>query len=794
MINQIIFNDDDIFDDSKYLFKGDIKLFNYQKKTISTLMNHERGQMKLTVDNSKLNTLESELSNKDYTFSNNFARDMKRFCTTKDKKFLYKNNMSSIDIYSVEANFGYNIGVLSNTVGSGKTLVILGFIMRNKFFKKNALKNCYKKKIYTNSTISSDVCDIIADYLVEKDSFSLNISTNYIRNNNNLFKSSYYDNVELSKQPRHTIKTNLIIVPHNLFEQWKEEINKTYLSVLLIKDKRNLVNIREKILNNDYNIILCNVNKVIQLLIELPNTKYNFERVFIDEADVINLPNFPELNCNFLWLITTTYTRILSPKNNGFINNLFRSNYYSTSTHTQFYKFLLEKLTFSFNKDHIENKLKLSVPNKNFIIVKNNFINSLFYNLEKTTYYKFLNSYDYESLYTYMIRFRGSRMLYFFLRYLFFQVIGNYGNSQDIIEHTIRNTEYNYEGLSSILFLFIIQRLHKINFDIIHRKIGPRIRFIKTIVTDIKRHILNCPQCYLNYGENNIKNFLSFNLYDHDMKDLNDFLNQNRNNNHYKKCPINIDQLKYKLFSLQATFKLLKTEIDIIKYIKHQLINSGYCLKCMTIHNSSQNCNESIFFNLFQIVNIDFSKFDEYLVDISKFYRFKYVREIIYDDIIMRPSIENIISSQSNFKLEQMIISLKKDINAGKRCLVFSDNNFFIHNIIIELKKHGISHRVLKGNTNTINFIIRKYKNKEINVLLLSMKHCGSGINLEMSDNIYIMNFLDKSMETQVIGRVNRIGKKNELNVNYYLTTHEYDFFKQIISSDTKSNIIIEEI
>ena len=74
------------------------------------------------------------------------------------------------------------------------------------------------------------------------------------------------------------------------------------------------------------------------------------------------------------------------------------------------------------------------------------------------------------------------------------------------------------------------------------------------------------------------------------------------------------------------------------------------------------------------------------------------------------------------------------------------------------------------------------------------MKHCGSGINLEMSDNIYIMNFLDSETETQVIGRVNRIGKKNNLNINYYLTTHEYDFYKKIISTDKKSNIIIEEI
>jgi len=798
-INNIFLDNTLDLDDSKYLFKDNIQLYDYQKQTITTLLNHERGQMKITIPLNYLNILENEFLNKDYTFTNNLARDIKRYLKSRDHKFLFKNNMNLKNKFYIEANFGYNIGVLSNTVGSGKTLVILGFIMRNKFFRKNILKLSYKKNIYNNSNLPGDICDVISEFLVEKNSFELNINSNSIKNNNNLYLSRYYNNNEVIKAHKTIIKTNLIIVPHNLFEQWKNEINRTFLKTKFIKDKRNLKDIKNDILNNNYDIILCNVNKVIQLLEFLPNEKYNFERIFIDEVDVINLPRFPELNTNFLWLITTTYTRILNPKNIGFINNLFRSNYFSNKTINSFYKFFLEKLTFSFNQNYIQQKIKLTIPNKNFFIVPNNFINTLLYNLECKSYYKFLNSYDYESLYNYILKSKSRHMIRFILRYLLFNCIGNFPiDDQHVIQNIINNYVFDFESNASIFFIFILFRLHHINYDLINRKIIPRMRHINNIIREIKVHVINCPSCN-NQLENNqyIKETLgNFNLFEHDIKDLNHFLASIKS----EKCPLNInalrDQLKYKTFSVKKTFIQLKQEIHQIKYISKQLLRNNYCLKCMNKHNSDHSCIETNFFNFFTIVNIDFSNFSSFIIRIYKSYNQKFIRDIKHEYFKLQNIKDNNDNNDinQNTKIENMIISLKKDILDKKRCLVFSDNNYFFKIIKYELDKHSITNRTLKGNTNTINSIIRKYKNHDINVLLLNMKHCGSGINLEMSDNIYIMNFLSSEMETQVIGRVNRIGKKNNLNVNYYLTTHEYAYYKKIISSDTKSNIIIEEI
>ena len=793
-INNIFLDNSLDLDNSKYLFKDDdIKLFDYQKQTISSLLNHEKGQMTIKLPKNYLSLLENEFHNKSHTYSNNFSRDIQRYLRTREKKFLLKNNMNILDRYHIKVNFGYNIGVLSNTVGSGKTLIILGFIMRNKFFKKNLLKLSYKKKIYNNTKYPSDICDVISDFLVEKDSFSLNISSNHIKKNNNLFYSNYYLKDDLKEKT--IIKTNLIIVPHNLFEQWKNEINKTFLKTKYIKDKRNFKDIND-ILDNKYDIILCNVNKVIQLLEYLPNEKYNFERIFIDEVDIINLPRFPELNTNFLWLITTTYTRILNPKNIGFINDLFRSNYYMNKSVRSFYKFFLEKLTFSFNKTHIQEKLQLIIPNKNFSIVPNNFINTLLYNLKCESWYKYLNSYDYESLYYHILKTKSRNLIKFMLRYLLLNIIGNFDPSiEQTIQNIILNFSFDYENNASILFIIILHRIHRINYDLINRKIIHRIRHINNIVRIIKEHLLNCPICLKDH-KRFINNINDFNLFQHDIHYLNDILFSIQS----EKCPMNVnqlrDQLKYKIYSLKKTFKEVKKQITEIKYIKKQLLNNNYCLQCMNKHTEDVSCIESTFYNFFVIVNINFYQFDSFFRNILNEFQPKFIRDIKYDIYQKEeyPEIDNIIEKKHNVKIENMLISLKKDIGNKKRCLIFSDNNYFFKNIKYELDSHSISNRTLKGNTNTINSIIRKYKNHDINVLLLNMKHCGSGINLEMSDNIYIMNFLDSETETQVIGRVNRIGKKNNLNINYYLTTHEYDFYKKIISTDKKSNIIIEEI
>ena len=81
---------------------------------------------------------------------------------------------------------------------------------------------------------------------------------------------------------------------------------------------------------------------------------------------------------------------------------------------------------------------------------------------------------------------------------------------------------------------------------------------------------------------------------------------------------------------------------------------------------------------------------------------------------------------------------------------------------------------MLKGSSNVLSKTINEYKNGDINVLLLDAENYGSGLNLEMTTDIIIYNNLGESLEKQVIGRGQRLGRKESLTVTYLQYNNEY--------------------
>ena len=75
-----------------------------------------------------------------------------------------------------------------------------------------------------------------------------------------------------------------------------------------------------------------------------------------------------------------------------------------------------------------------------------------------------------------------------------------------------------------------------------------------------------------------------------------------------------------------------------------------------------------------------------------------------------------------------------------------------------DLRCHSFSH---------IKSIIQDYKDKKVNILILNAKFFGSGLNLQMTDDIIIYHRMDKELEKQVIGRGQRLGRTGQLNVHY---------------------------
>lgn len=122
-------------------------------------------------------------------------------------------------------------------------------------------------------------------------------------------------------------------------------------------------------------------------------------------------------------------------------------------------------------------------------------------------------------------------------------------------------------------------------------------------------------------------------------------------------------------------------------------------------------------------------------------------------------------------KLEALQAILKKRENM--KTLIFSsfDNTFLA--IEKSLKDNNQKYCKISGNTNQINSTVEKYKNGNVNILLLNSSHFGSGLNLQMTTDIIFFHKMSKDLEQQVIGRGQRYGRTSTLNLHFLCYNNE---------------------
>jgi len=124
-------------------------------------------------------------------------------------------------------------------------------------------------------------------------------------------------------------------------------------------------------------------------------------------------------------------------------------------------------------------------------------------------------------------------------------------------------------------------------------------------------------------------------------------------------------------------------------------------------------------------------------------------------------------------KMENLVNLVKKDSN--KRIMIFSEYESSLSNIRKELDDLNIKYSGIKGASSTIQGIISNFKDRKFNVLLLNAKHFGAGLNLQFTDEIIIYHRMSKDLEKQVIGRAQRLGRETSLRINYLCYDNEYN-------------------
>jgi hypothetical protein len=130
--------------------------------------------------------------------------------------------------------------------------------------------------------------------------------------------------------------------------------------------------------------------------------------------------------------------------------------------------------------------------------------------------------------------------------------------------------------------------------------------------------------------------------------------------------------------------------------------------------------------------------------------------------------LEPCFTENSNFKytkpqLIQQIITQNK---SGK-FIIFSNYDESFETVKRLFDEGNIKYSEIKGGKDSRSKSIHSYKYEDCQVLFLNSKNNASGINLEETTDIILYHSMNDFAQTQILGRANRIGRTNILNVHH---------------------------
>jgi superfamily II DNA/RNA helicase len=129
-----------------------------------------------------------------------------------------------------------------------------------------------------------------------------------------------------------------------------------------------------------------------------------------------------------------------------------------------------------------------------------------------------------------------------------------------------------------------------------------------------------------------------------------------------------------------------------------------------------------------------------------------------------------IVEQQIYSKTDTLLNIIKANPNG--KYLVFSKYDSGFVNLSDTLSNHNITSSELKGNTPHMMKVLEKFKDGRINVILLNTHFAGSGIDISYATDVIIYHAMGLA-KFQAVGRAQRVGRTDTLNVHYLCYEHE---------------------
>jgi hypothetical protein len=582
-----------------------ITLKDHQKTIIKAMLNlEETGEINLE--------LESKIIRKEIILKEDVIRNESYY------NLYYNERENNIEFNNIKYTININYGILADKVGAGKTFEIIGLLCHTLIPKQHP----------------------------------------------RILSSGHYTSIKFNDKEE-CIKTNIIIVPHNLILQWKKVLEFTKLNFYMI-NKRSHIDYLTSVYNifegeekpeidpncciTNYNVILISATMLDVFYNKFPDIKWS--RLIIDEVNSIKLPVYYTIKANFIWYITATPSGIRWIRRNYIRDMVVGIN-----------KSLFNKVIIKNEDKYVTNSM--SLPPLNQIII----------NCDTPL---------------------GIRMISEFVSSEIINML-HAGNIKDAIFKLNCNVDTDDNIINVIK--------NKLEKDIHNRKLELEY-MIRILPTDRRLH------------DESIKK-----LKDKITSLENRFINITEKIKSLEKdsCPICLDDIK--------TPALIPC------------CNNLFCLQCLAI---IQNKKCPMCRNPFIMKDL----------------------HIINNEIKNLKNNKKLLSKKDN-----LINIIKKKVNG--KFLVFSNYENTNDNIAKILIDENITFSKLSGNINVINNTIEKFKSGIIKVLLLNATNYGSGLNLQMASDIIIYHEMCTELQTQIIGRSQRMGRTESLNVYYLIHDNE---------------------
>ena len=138
--------------------------------------------------------------------------------------------------------------------------------------------------------------------------------------------------------------------------------------------------------------------------------------------------------------------------------------------------------------------------------------------------------------------------------------------------------------------------------------------------------------------------------------------------------------------------------------------------------------------------------------------------------------LDEIINNVKSTKIGNIIYFLKESLEKNDKVILFSQWDELLHKIGNILVNHNINIVYCNGSVYQRKKAISNFsKNPNINVILLSSRNAASGINLTVANKIILLEpiYGNKeyryNIESQAVGRADRIGQKNDIKVYRFI-------------------------